>query len=73
MIIKYDLKKFFKERGLQQSFFAKKIGESKQLFNYKIKKGDISLSTLSVIAESMDIPVEKLTKLLNDKYIRIKV
>ncbi len=73
MIIKYDLKRFFSDKGLKQSYFAKKIGISKQLFNYHISKGDLSLSMLTIIAEEMDAPLEKITKVLNDNYIKTKI
>lgn len=73
MIIIYDLKKFFVEKGLKQSYFAKKIGISKQLMNYHIKKGDMPMSMISTIAEEMGTPVDKLIKLLNSKYIKTKI
>jgi transcriptional regulator with XRE-family HTH domain len=73
MIIKYNLKKFFIEKGLKQSHFAMKIGISKQLLNYHIKKGDMPLSMLTTIAEEMDTPIHKLIKTLNKKYIKTKI
>jgi transcriptional regulator with XRE-family HTH domain len=73
MIIKYDLKKFFEEKGLKQSFLAEKVGISKQLFNYKINQGDISLSMLAIIADEIGMPIEKLTKVLNEKYVKVKI
>ena len=73
MIIKYDLKKFFAEKGLNQSHFAKKIGMSKQLFGYHLGKGDLSLSMLTTIAEEMNVKPEKLTELLNKEYVKVKI
>ena len=73
MIIKYDLKKFFADKGLKQAHFAKKTGMSKQLFAYHLNKGDIALSTLTIIAEEIDMPIKKLTELLNDEYVKVKI
>jgi transcriptional regulator with XRE-family HTH domain len=73
MIIKYDLNKFFKENKLVKTKFAKRIGMSKQLFNYYLNKGDISLSMLVAIAEELNITPQKLTKILNNDYIKIKI
>jgi transcriptional regulator with XRE-family HTH domain len=73
MIIIYDLKKFFAEKGLNQSHFAKKIGISKQLLNYHLNKGDLNMSMLTIIAQEMGMPVDKLMKLLNTKYIKKKI
>jgi transcriptional regulator with XRE-family HTH domain len=73
MIIKYDMKKFFVEKGLKQSHFAEKIGISKQLMGYHLKKGDLPVSMLTIIAEEIGMPVDKMIKLLNDKYIKLKI
>jgi transcriptional regulator with XRE-family HTH domain len=73
MIIKYDFKKFFAEKGLKQSHFAEKIGISKQLMGYHLKKGDLPVSMLSIIADEINMPIDKLIKILNDKYIKIKI
>jgi transcriptional regulator with XRE-family HTH domain len=73
MIIRYDLKRFFDEKGLKQAHFARKIGMSKQLFGYHIRKGDISLSMLTIIAEEMDITPKKLTDILNKEYVKVKI
>ena len=69
MIIKYDFKKFFSDKGLKQSHFAEKIGISKQLMNYHLSKGDMPLSMLSIIAEEMEMPLDKMLKLLEKNYI----
>ena len=73
MIIKYDLKKFFEEKGLKQSFLAEKVGISKQLFNNRINQGDIPLSMLAIIADEIGMPIEKLTKVLNERYVKVKI
>lgn len=73
MIIKYDLKRFFKDKGLKQSHYAEKIGISKQLMSYHLSKGDMSLSMLSIIAEEMSMSSDKLMKILNEDYIKTKI
>ena len=73
MIIKYDIEKFFKDKGLKQSHFAKKLGISKQLMNYHIKKGDLNLSQLQTISEELEMSADSLIKTLIKNYIKTKI
>jgi transcriptional regulator with XRE-family HTH domain len=73
MIIIYDLKKYIEDNGLKQSYLAKEIGISKQLFRYHLNKGDVPVSMLSIIAESTNKSVDKLIKELNKEYIKRKI
>lgn len=73
MIIKYDINKFFKDKGLVKARYAKAFGMSPQLFNYHIKKGDLTISQLQIVAELMDVESDKLIKILNTKYIKHKI
>jgi hypothetical protein len=73
MIIKYDLNKFFKEKGLNKAHFARKVGMSKQLFAYHVKKGDLPISVITIIAEELDTPVDRLVQTLNKNYVKTKI
>lgn len=73
MILKYDLKRFFKDRGLNQSHFARKIGISRQLFSHHIHKGDLPMSYVSIISDEMKLKPEDLVKELNINYVKTKI
>jgi len=73
MIIRYDIRKFFKDKGLKQSHFAKKLGISKQLMSYHVKKGDLNLSQLQTISEELQMPADLLIKTLTKNYIKTKI
>lgn len=73
MIIIYDFDKLLKDHKLNKAKLAREIGVSKQLLGYHLSKGDINLSYLTSMAESMQMPIEELTKLLNDKYVKRKI
>jgi len=70
MILKYDLDKYFKDRGLNKSHYANKIGISRQLFNHHIKKGDLPISYLSIIAREMKLKPHQVVKELESNYIK---
>ena len=73
MILRYDLERFFRERGLNQSHFARKIGISRQLFKYHLHKGDLPISYISIISNEMKLKPEELVKELNVNYIKTKI
>ena len=41
--------------------------------NYHLSKGDMPLSMLSIIAEEMEMPLDKMLKLLEKNYIKVKI
>jgi len=73
MIIKYDLKKFIKDKGLSQTHLAKKVGVSKQLFGYYLKRGDLSLSMIDILSKELNISVGKITSEISKKYVKTKI
>jgi hypothetical protein len=73
MIIIYDINKFFKDKKLVKSHFAKKCGMSKALFGYHLNKGDIKLSQIQIIAEELGMSSDKLIKVLTKDYIKKKI
>ena len=73
MIIKYDLKQFFKDKKVSKANVAKKIGISRQLLNYHLNKGDLPMSMFVIIAEEVKTPVDKLIKIIETKYIKTKI
>ena len=73
MIIKYDINKFFKDKGLVKARYAKAFGMSPQLFGYYLKKGDLTLSQIQTIAELIDVEPEKLVKILRTRYIKTRI
>lgn len=73
MIIKYDLKKFIKDKGLSQTHLAKKVGVSKQLFGYYIKKGDLSLSMIEILSKELNMSVGKITSEISKNYVKTKI
>ena len=73
MIIKYDLKKFIKDKGLSQTHLAKKIGVSKQLFGYYLKKGDLSLSMIDILSKELNMSVGKITSEISKNYVKTKI
>lgn len=73
MIIKYDLKKFIKDKCLSQTHLAKKVGVSKQLFGYYLKRGDLSLSMIDILSKELNISVGKITSEISKKYVKTKI
>ena len=73
MIIKYDLKKFIKDKGLSQTHLSKKVGVSKQLFGYYLKRGDLSLSMIDILSKELNISVGKITSEISKKYVKTKI
>lgn len=73
MIIKYDLKKFIKDKGLSQTHLAKKVGVSKQLFGYYLKKGDLSLSMIDILSKELNMSVGKITSEISKNYVKTKI
>jgi len=73
MIIKYNLKDFFRDRRINLSSIAKEIGISKQLLNYQLNKGDLPLSSITIIEDYLKFKRGYLYKTLNEAYVRIKI
>ena len=73
MIIKYDLKRFIKDKGLSQTHLAKKVGVSKQLFGYYLKKGDLSLSMIEILSKELNMSVGKITSEISKNYVKTKI
>ena len=61
-IIKYDIKSLLKNNGVTCSYMAKKLGISRQLFEYYAKKGDFPVSYADIMARELGLSLSKMLK-----------
>ena len=61
-LVKYNIKKLLKENGISCTYMARKLGISRQLFQYYANKGDFPVSYADKMAKELGLPINKMLK-----------